>query len=70
VKYGLSGIPRLLVGNKTDLKDDRKIILPMANHLSEELNAPYFETSALSGDGVNDIFDKIANLVFIYRTKT
>lgn len=70
VKYGLSGIPRLLIGNKTDLKDDRKIILPMANHLSEELNAPYFETSALSGDGVNDIFDKIANLVFIYRTKT
>jgi small GTP-binding protein len=70
VKYGLSGIPRVLVGNKTDLKDDRKIILPMANHLSEELNAPYFETSALTGDGVNDIFEKIANLVYNYRAKS
>lgn len=69
VKYGLSGIPRILVGNKIDLKDDRKIILPMANHLSEELNAPYFESSALSGDGVNKIFDKIATLVFTYRKK-
>jgi len=69
VKYGLSGIPRLLVGNKIDLKDERKIILPMANHLSEELNASYFETSALTGEGVNEIFEKIANLVFHYRTK-
>jgi len=41
VKYGLSGIPRILVGNKIDLKDERKIILPMAEHLSEKLNAPY-----------------------------
>ncbi|MFX1337543.1 MAG: Rab family GTPase [Promethearchaeota archaeon] len=69
VKYGLSAIPRILVGNKIDLKDERKIILPMANHLSEELNAPYFETSALTGNGVNEIFEKIANLVFTYRTK-
>lgn len=70
IKFGLSAIPRILVGNKIDLKDDRKIIRPMANHLSEELNAPYFETSALTGDGVNDIFEKIANLVFNYRSKT
>lgn len=70
VKYGLSGIPRILVGNKIDLKDDRKIILPMANHLSEELNAPYFETSALTGDRVTDIFKEIAKLTFNYRSKS
>jgi small GTP-binding protein len=70
IKFGLSAIPRVLVGNKTDLKDERKIILPMANHLSEELNAPYFETSALTGDGVDDIFEKIANLVYNYRAKS
>jgi Ras-related protein Rab-1A len=64
VKYGLSAISRVLVGNKIDLKDERKIILPMANHLSEELNAPYFETSALTGDGVNMIFKKISEMVY------
>ncbi|MGB5909895.1 MAG: Rab family GTPase [Promethearchaeia archaeon] len=64
VKYGLSGIPRILIGNKIDLKDDRKIIMPMAEHLSEKLNAPYFETSALKGDNVKLIFHKIAELVY------
>jgi Ras-related protein Rab-1A len=67
VKYGLSGIPRVLVGNKIDLKDERKIILPMATHLSEELNAQYFETSALTGDGVNIIFKKISEMVYHSR---
>ena len=67
VKYGLSGIPRILVGNKIDLKDERKIILPMAEHLSKKLNAPYFETSALTGENIKVTFQKIAEL--IYRAK-
>ncbi|MFX1329801.1 MAG: Rab family GTPase [Promethearchaeota archaeon] len=62
IKYGLSGIPRILVGNKIDLKDERKIILPMAEHLSEKLNAPFFETSAIMGEKVSLIFQKIAEL--------
>ena len=62
VKYGLSGIPRILIGNKIDLKDDRKIILPMAEHLSEKITAPFFETSALTGENVPGIFQKIAEL--------
>lgn len=64
VKFGLSGIPRILIGNKMDLVDDRKIILPMAEHLSEKLNAPYFETSALTWANVKEIFHKIAELVY------
>jgi len=64
VKYGLSGVPRILIGNKIDLKDERKIILPMAEHLSEKLNAPYLETSALTGENVKLIFQKIAELVY------
>ena len=64
VKYGLSGIPRILVGNKVDLAEERKIILPMAEHLSEKLNAPYFETSALTGVNVKLVFQKIAELVY------
>jgi small GTP-binding protein len=67
VKYGLSGVPRILIGNKVDLKDERKIILPMAEHLSEKFSAPYYETSALTGETVKDIFNKIAGLVFKYK---
>ena len=67
VKYGLSGVPRILIGNKVDLKDERKIILPMAEHLSEKFSAPYYETSALTGETVKEIFHKIAGLVFKYK---
>jgi small GTP-binding protein len=69
VKYGLSGIPRILVGNKIDLKDQRKIIVPMMQHLGEELNAPYFETSAKTGENVKTIFQKIAEMVLISKMK-
>jgi len=62
IKYGLSAIPRVLIGNKIDLKDERKIILPMAEHLSEKINARFFETSAVTGENVKLIFQKIAEL--------
>ena len=67
VKYGLSGIPRILVGNKVHLKEERKIILPMAEHLSQKLNAPYFETSTLTGQNVKAVFQKIAELVYFSK---
>lgn len=67
VKYGLSGIPRLLIGNKIDLKDEKKIILPMAEHLSQKLNAPFFETSASTGENVSMIFHKIAELTLLSK---
>ncbi|MBY9005543.1 MAG: GTP-binding protein [Candidatus Lokiarchaeota archaeon] len=69
VKYGLSGIPRVLVGNKIDLTDDRKIIVPMMEHLSEELNATFFETSAKTGENVKTIFRKIADVVLQSKLK-
>lgn len=69
IKYGLSGIPRMLVGNKIDLKEERKIIRPMAQHLAEKLNASYFETSAKTGENVDKIFESIARTVFHSKTK-
>ncbi|MFX1477604.1 MAG: Rab family GTPase [Promethearchaeota archaeon] len=67
VKYGLSGIPRILIGNKIDLKDEKKIILPMAEHLSQKLNAPFYETSALTGENVSEIFHKIGELTLLSK---
>jgi len=67
VKYGLSGIPRILIGNKAHLEQERKIILPMAEHLSEKLNAPYFETSTHTGQNVKSVFKKIAKMVYLSK---
>ncbi len=57
----------VVVLHKNDLKGEKEIILPMAEHLSQKLNAPYFETSALTGENVKNAFHKIAELV--YRAK-
>ena len=67
VKYGLSEIPRILIGNKAHIKGERRIILPMAAHLAEKLNAHYYETSILSGENIKEAFEKIAEE--IYRAK-
>ncbi|MBD3253452.1 MAG: GTP-binding protein [Candidatus Lokiarchaeota archaeon] len=70
VKYGLSGIPRILVGNKIDLKDERKIIQPMSKHLSTELNASYYETSAKTGENVKKIFEKLAEIIYHSKSQS
>ena len=67
VKYGLSGVYRVLVGCKTELRDEKKIILPMAEHLSQKLNAPLFETSAKTGENASMIFHKIAELTLLSK---
>jgi GTPase SAR1 family protein len=63
----LSGVPRTLIGNKNDLKEDKKIILPMAEHLSQKLNAPFFETSTLTGENVSAVFHKIAEMTLLSK---
>lgn len=70
VKYGLSGIPRVLIGNKIDLKDERKIIQPMAEHLADKLNCAYHETSAKTGDNVKNIFKKMAEITRQSKVKS
>ena len=45
----------VLVGNKSDLK--REISTEESLNLSKELNIKLFETSALTGEGVNEIFE-------------
>ena len=50
----LSEVSLVLVGNKNDL--NRVISNEESTNLSQELGIKSFETSALTGDGINDIF--------------
>ncbi|NVM02000.1 MAG: GTP-binding protein [Candidatus Helarchaeota archaeon] len=66
--YGNVGpIPVLLVGNKIDLVDQRKIATDKAEKLAKEKGYLYIETSALTGKNVVDAFTKLARS--IYETK-
>jgi len=49
-------IPLLLVGNKSDLTDQRAISMKEINQFAKDFNLYYVETSAKTGNRVNDCF--------------
>ncbi|MFX0105347.1 MAG: GTP-binding protein [Candidatus Hodarchaeota archaeon] len=56
-------IPLLLVGNKSDLLDQRAVSLEEINTFTSNFNLYYMETSAKTGEGVGDCFYILACLM-------
>mmetsp|Transcript_10912 Transcript_10912/g.12372 ORF Transcript_10912/g.12372 Transcript_10912/m.12372 type:complete len:106 (-) Transcript_10912:40-357(-) len=51
-----------IVGNKKDIsEEDREVPYDVAYHYAKEKGYLFSEVSAKSGDGVNDIFERVAN---------
>ncbi|TXT64138.1 MAG: Small GTP-binding domain protein [Promethearchaeota archaeon] len=48
-----------LIGNKSDLEDQREVSYNEASQFADELDLFYLETSALTGENVNQLFLKI-----------
>lgn len=53
-------IPRILLANKVDLTDIRKVNQDQGQTIAKEFDASYFETSAKDGTQVNDAFEKLS----------
>jgi len=58
-----SDIPILLVGNKSDLIDQRAVSIEEISNFTRDFNLYYMETSAKTGDGVGDCFYILACLM-------
>jgi len=56
-------IPVLLVGNKSDLIDQRAVSIEEISKFTNDFNLYYMETSAKTGDGVGDCFYILACLM-------
>ena len=57
----------ILIGNKIDLKDERLVEKEKGEEMAENLHIKYFETSALTGEGINQAFEYLAKLIFRVR---
>ena len=65
IKDGLVDLPMVLVGNKSDLTEDRKISMAHVDYLKEQLSiSDYVETSALTGQNVDILFETIARRIY------
>eukprot|EP00444_Apocalathium_aciculiferum_P028525 CAMPEP_0183442580 /NCGR_PEP_ID=MMETSP0370-20130417/88719_1 /TAXON_ID=268820 /ORGANISM="Peridinium aciculiferum, Strain PAER-2" /LENGTH=242 /DNA_ID=CAMNT_0025632259 /DNA_START=102 /DNA_END=829 /DNA_ORIENTATION=+ len=51
------------VGNKCDIKDKRVVTFLEASRCAQENDILFLETSALSGEGVEEVFIKVARMI-------
>jgi len=57
-------IPIILIGNKIDQIDNRTEIKSQAQKLADQYNIPLFETSALTGEGIDELFTYLISNLF------
>merc|ERR1712194_912755 len=53
----------IAVGNKCDMKDRRAVTYLEASRLAQENDLLFLETSALTGEGVEEVFIKVARMI-------
>ncbi|HME52179.1 MAG TPA: GTP-binding protein [Candidatus Lokiarchaeia archaeon] len=63
-------IPIVLVGNKSDLVENREVTQEAAEELAKELNLSYIETSAKNGSNIEEVFQMLAYFLIKSTTST
>jgi len=59
-KYTEKSVYKILVGNKADLTDQRKVSLSQVEEYAQSMGVPYIETSAKEGTNITLTFDQLA----------
>jgi Ras family protein len=62
-KNAFYSVPVVLVGNKTDLHQERAVSFEEGKRIAESWKAVFLETSAKQNESVDDIFLQLLNLV-------
>lgn len=60
-------ICKVMVGNKIDLADERKISTKEAQELANSFQMQYFEASAKENKGINEFFETLMTQVYTKR---
>ena len=64
---GKETIPFILVGNKSDLTDQRAVTLANAQAQAKEWNVPYMETSAKTRENVDKVFFELMREIRVQK---
>ena len=61
-EIGKDKLPIILVGNKCDLSDDKRMIsLKEGQDKADEFNIPFYETSCKEGINIKEVFEKLVD---------
>ena len=61
-EIGKEKLPIILVGNKCDLSDDKRMIsLKEGQDKADEFNIPFYETSCKEGINIKEVFEKLVD---------
>ena len=55
---------RIIIGNKSDLEDERQVSLEELNEYANEEKINFYETSAKDNINLKEVFNKIVELIF------
>ena len=61
--------PIVLIGNKIDLEIQRVISKEKGEEIAKKYNFPFYETSAKTGDNINESFECLIDLIIQYKEK-
>lgn len=62
-------LPKILVANKSDLKEIRKISIEEGKFLAKELTCEFIECSAKANDNLGNVFQTILNQIEKFKNK-
>ena len=61
--YAADNAVKVIVGNKSDLDSERADEAAAVKELADSIGVPYFEVSAKTGFGVEDLFYKVLKMI-------
>eukprot|EP01098_Paradermamoeba_levis_P015441 TRINITY_DN786_c0_g2_i1.p1 TRINITY_DN786_c0_g2~~TRINITY_DN786_c0_g2_i1.p1 ORF type:complete len:192 (-),score=59.53 TRINITY_DN786_c0_g2_i1:51-626(-) len=63
IRYGAATSEKIIVGNKRDRESERAVAISEGEALAQKHKYPFFETSAKSGESIDDLFITITKNV-------